>query len=975
MFKRAVFVFLFVIVALAVRAQTQFVYDSFTGPNGTLLESHSPDVGGAWTRVRGGGIELISNTARPDRNQFDDLYTNAAAAPSADYVVGISVTFAGNNTDNVVELYARVTGTNGYGIALDALGNYAILRYVGGVPTVLASGTTTALQPRGTLNEIVFSVTDASKRLIVNGTVVATTTDNTVTTAGITGFGLRTKTPNDAIGDNFYASTLGPTAVKMDSMRAVRDDERVLLSWTTGREAGNLGYRIWRETGRQRVLLTPAPIAGSAFFVNAQSLGSGNAYRWLDAKSSRRGSRYWIEELDVHGAREWHGPIVPHDGPIDDTLVPAPTLGQLAQRSGVVKVSHGLEALRASDATNFDLARREAMKIAVTTAGIHEVRLADLPAGIDAKRLQLWADGAEVPFFATRNAIRFYGSPLDTAASGTRVYWLTWDRGPSPRTDTKSQGTLPLHTASGFLATVERRDKIIFDATLQSEDGDGFFGPLVTNDATWPARQTLRLDHVDRTAANAELTLTLQGATAGMHRAGITVNGHAAGTIEFEGQAKRRATLTVPVASLRDGDNDIVLVAQNGAEDVSALEAVRIVYSRKYAAAEGTLLFTAPGGTRVPVSGLTGDVVALDITEPHAPVALTVAGGTIAVRGAGQRTVIASTRMLRPSLEANVPSTLHKARGDVVMLAPRSFFAALAPLASRRGSVILAAIEDVYDECSFGAKDPAAIRAFLAAVQPRAVLLAGDGSYDPRNYVGGGATDVIPVQLVPSAQQRTPSDAWYTDFNHDGIADIAIGRLPARTAAELQTMVAKILAYEDAPVAANDVVIVNGAGFAQQAAHATDGVNVDAEGLVAARQNLLQRWSNGASLIHFFGHGSVEIWQSESFFSRADAASLTNSRLPLVTAMTCLNGYFHDLAQESLAETLLRNPNGGAAGVWALSTLTEPDAQLVAHDALVASLLAGQTLGEATLAAQRATTDPDVRRTLLLFGDPMMRKR
>lgn len=959
-----------VLAAFTVSAQTQFVYDSFTGPNGTYLEAHAPDTGGAWTRFRGQGLRLDFNTARPDKTTANDVYLNTAVAPAADYVVGLTLTFTANHSDNYVELYARMVAGNGYAAFINAVGGWVIFRYTGGLPTIIASGNTTALNPRGTANEILFHVTDASKRLIVNGTVVGTTSDNTYIAAGSVGFGLSMKTKDDSIADNFYASTLGPTVVKMDAMSATREDGRVLVSWTTGREADNLGYRIWRGEGRQRVLLTPSPIAGSAFFVDAPELANGSSYRWLDRRAARGRGTYWIEELDLGGASEWHGPIVPRDGAIDEREVPTATLAQLSQRSGVANVSHDLTAnMRANEVrANFRVAGGGAMKIAVTTPGIHEVAV---PAGADVQKLQLWADGVELPLLVAGNSVRFYGEPLNTIYSGARTYWLTWEHGHGLRVDPKPQhATLPLHTATGFLATVERREKLIYDARLVSEDGDGFFGPLITS---WPARQIVRTEHVDHNAATAELTATVLGVTRGAHRIAVTLNGNAAGFIDFDGAERRKATLTVQASWLRDGDNEVTLAAPGG--DVSVLEAVRLTYARRYAAHEGTLLFTAPGGTRVALGGFSGEFVAFDITDPHAPRLLATEAGVVTLTGTGTRTVFASERLLQPAVQANVPSTLHKAKGDVVMIAPRAFLSALAPLAARRGAVVLAAVEDVYDEFSAGAKDPRAIRDFVRTVQPRAVLLAGDGSFDPRNYAGGGAADVIPVQLVASARQRTPSDAWYADFDEDGVADVAIGRLPARTPAELQTMIAKINAYESGALASRDVLFVNGAGFGERSARAASTIDVDREGMVAARQNLLQRWSAGAGLINFFGHGSVEMWQSASFFSRADAAALTNAQLPLVVAMTCLNGYFHDLRQESLAETLLRNPKGGAVGVWALSTLTEPRGQRAANEALLAAVAAGKTLGEATIAAQRATSDADVRRTLVLFGDPMMTMR
>ena len=263
--------------AVALQAQTQFVRDTFTGTTGTLLESHAPNIGGAWTRVQGNGLLLQNGQLTPDKSVGNDVYLNAAVPPAAEYVVGITASFIAINSDNYVELYGRITGNTGYAVHIDARQNYQIIRYNGGIGTVLASGSTTALVGGISAdNEIVFSITDAAKRLIVNGTVVATVTDNTITAAGRVGLGLQVKTKDDSVADNFYASTLAPTAVEMDAMRATRDGARTLLTWTTGRTTNNLGYRIWRESNGARVLATPVPLAGSTFFVNASSTHTGS---------------------------------------------------------------------------------------------------------------------------------------------------------------------------------------------------------------------------------------------------------------------------------------------------------------------------------------------------------------------------------------------------------------------------------------------------------------------------------------------------------------------------------------------------------------------------------------------------------------------------------------------------------------------------------------------------------------------------
>ncbi len=62
-------------------------------------------------------------------------------------------------------------------------------------------------------------------------------------------------------------------------------------------------------------------------------------------------------------------------------------------------------------------------------------------------------------------------------------------------------------------------------------------------------------------------------------------------------------------------------------------------------------------------------------------------------------------------------------------------------------------------------------------------------------------------------------------------------------------------------------------------------------------------------------------------------------------------------------------------GVWASSGLTEPEGQSDMNRELIRLLFNGEslTLGQAAVRAKSATTDQDVRRTWILFGDPTTR--
>jgi hypothetical protein len=128
-------------------------------------------------------------------------------------------------------------------------------------------------------------------------------------------------------------------------------------------------------------------------------------------------------------------------------------------------------------------------------------------------------------------------------------------------------------------------------------------------------------------------------------------------------------------------------------------------------------------------------------------------------------------------------------------------------------------------------------------------------------------------------------------------------------------------------------------------------------------------------LVNYIGHGSVGSWRG-SVMTLADAEALTNGPgLPFFVNMTCLNGLFQTHYTDSLAEALLKSPQGGAIAVWTSSGLTMPNEQALMNMELMRLLFGPErlTVGEATRRAKAATTDPDVRRTWIVFGDPSMK--
>ena len=309
-------------------------------------------------------------------------------------------------------------------------------------------------------------------------------------------------------------------------------------------------------------------------------------------------------------------------------------------------------------------------------------------------------------------------------------------------------------------------------------------------------------------------------------------------------------------------------------------------------------------------------------------------------------------------------------------------------------------VEDIYDEFSFGAKSPQALRNFLYRARdywqrpPRFVLLVGDASFDPRNYLGLGDFDVVPTKLIDTFYLETASDDWFVDFNNDGLPAIPVGRIPVRTAEEAALVVSKIIAYENAEAGtwADQALTVADKmegddsfsfEWASKEMETLFPVNVAVQEIFRSqgddetiRTRIINSINEGKLLVNYIGHGSVELWRGEVFTSD-DVTTLTNgARLPFFVVMTCLNGYFHDpYPTDSLAESLLKAKQGGAIAVWASSGLTEPEGQSLMNKKLIPFLFDGKsrTLGEATMKARAGTKDQDVRRTWILFGDPTTR--
>ncbi len=855
--------------------------------------------------------------------------------------------------------------------------------------------------------------------------------------------------PDPVIGNN-SASTVtlivSPTRVKLVTFTATTIGSEVNLEWKTGEEAHNLGFNVYREENGQRVLLNPSLIAGSALaFHDSLPQHGAKTYHWFD-RSPRPGTNlYWLEDVDLGGTRTLNGPVSPTPGLVAQSETRSKMIHEL---NGPVVAPEPRTAVLFREARpdvspvtkeqrqiQFQIAARPAVKIVVEHEGWYRVTQPELVAqglssSVDPAFLRMFAEGIEQPIritgtdaegrgFGPQAAIEFYGTGIDTPYSDKRVYWLVVGEQPGERiplesVDDGGGGSQP----QTFTETVELKPRTTYFAALLRENTDNFFGALVS---TVPVDQVLNSPALASTSSpDGKLQVVLQGVTEGvLHNVVVSMNGANVGELNFVGQSLGRVTVRVPAGILQDV-NTLTLTAQNGSDDLSLIDDIQLTYPRTYTAQSDLLKFTAEAGDELVVHGFDHPPSRLiDITNPEQAIELVPevraenngyrlrAGIPRSVPGKHILLALSDEEIAAPSqVLSNRPSAWHDVQpgGQVVVIAHPNFVGSLSPLVrlrrQQRKSVALVPLDQVYDEFNFGEASPYAIRDFLQTAtvnwrnKPQFLLLAGDASVDPRNYLGFGFLDFVPTKIIVTSELKTASDDWFSDFAGRGLPQLATGRLPVRTIDEAHTVVEKILSYEadqDRENWTHQAMLVadrdDSSNFSEESRSVqallpksmiiTDvfASQLDPK---AARQEILDGINSGKLLVNYIGHGSVEIWSGEDLLDSTEASTLSNgARLPVFLIMNCLNGFFHDVYTQSLAKALLLSQNGGAVAVWASSGLTQPEPQLQ-MDKNVLRLLFSEpslTLGEAVRNAKSTIIDLDVRRTYVLFGDPALRLR
>ena len=278
------------------------------------------------------------------------------------------------------------------------------------------------------------------------------------------------------------------------------------------------------------------------------------------------------------------------------------------------------------------------------------------------------------------------------------------------------------------------------------------------------------------------------------------------------------------------------------------------------------------------------------------------------------------------------------------------------------------------------------------------MLLLGDASYDYKDFLRRGDSNPVPPLLVKTSFLWTASDPTYAAVNGDDLLpDVALGRLPAATVEEAQTLVDKIVAFESAGFTLSEgpaVLVADNPDHAgdfetsaRQAAallaptHTVETIFLRELG-GATRPTIAAAFDRGAALMSYVGHGAIAVWASENVFNNLDARALgPQPQQPLLLTMDCLNGYFHYPFLNSLAEELLKAKDKGSIASFSPTGLSLHAPADLFHQALIRQVVSGDhlRLGDAVLAAQadfaQTGAFPELLSIYHLLGDPALRIR
>lgn len=484
-----------------------------------------------------------------------------------------------------------------------------------------------------------------------------------------------------------------------------------------------------------------------------------------------------------------------------------------------------------------------------------------------ANPLRLFNNGREEPIsVGSDGSVTFFGRGLDTADTNVRAYFLS-DAFPAPGPHAAPlriplAGTVKSRKRVRFFANewsgmepaaaeiYQRQESVYETNTLyltNVNNGatlDNFYSLLVTGQPVSFTMETPGIVAFPADGSRTYLTVEFIGVTdtaPAAYELQVYFNDQLAGTLPASGTRQMVSTMEVP-GTLAQQSNTVTLKRTDGR--IVALKRAVLSYNRRYAAADvPQQVFTIRKNTQVAVTGYqAGEAIRVfDISKFGATTELKislqpdlVSGGaayfnvsaeTIADRkilvvragaAASNNAGFFTPKQITSRNDSGLQINAALLSADYLIIGPEEFSQPMERLRAYRagqgvsGKIIN--IADIYDEYAFGRAEPEALTEFLRdtgrwSVKPKYIFLAGNATFDPKNYLGSNVPNRIPTVIGRTGYGEYSADDLMFNVAGNQVGDFYWGRFPARSAEMLDDYVSKIIGYENAPLAASRPVL------------------------------------------------------------------------------------------------------------------------------------------------------------------------
>ncbi len=768
------------------------------------------------------------------------------------------------------------------------------------------------------------------------------------------------------------------THATLDSFVSFMERGSVIVRWSTSSEAGTMGFRVLREEEGEWTPIHDGLLPG--LLASPQ----GGIYDLRDnGAEPGQPQQYRVIEVDIRGIESEHGPfdVVP-DSEGESLLGEEARYGREPHATAsATLVQKSLEADKQS------AGQPMALYFGVERTGLYAVSAAEIAAGLEvdesevrarvqAGELRLTEGGQSVAWSAAADGseLFFLGFERESLYTTERFYRLSV--APGDTMTERSVSPDAITDGLAFADTVHLEENLIPGILVaQDPEEDYWYWQLVTASPDVPtdAQVSFSLEEVE---GGGILRVQLHGVSYAEHSVEVWVNGTSLGTTRFLGLQAHEAVFAIP-DGLLDTNNSLRVAPTEPSDSMFYLDAADVTYMRGYNTTSETLRFRAAQTASVEIGGLTSSSTRFfDVTDPRQPAELVDAviggsGARLAIEPSVDYLAVAPGEVLRPSSTwADVASDLRNAnnRADYLIITPAGFVEEAEELATYRETdgfmAQVVELQDIFDEFADGSPDPNAIREFLRftsetwTTSPRFVVLVGKGSFDYREILGPALNLLPPIMALTHAGMAS-SDTKYADFlADDGVPDVAIGRLPVTSGAELRAIVQQIIDYEDAfDAVGNGITLFADAPDPQgDFATAQDEIagklpgiweptsvyRSEFEDLEAMRTAFFDAVKQSPRVVNYLGHSAMTtLGKNETLFGVADLDTMDiGETQPIFATMTCSAARFAVPGVVSLGEALLVDEEAAIA-VWAPSGISVNEHANLLSSAFLDELNAG----------------------------------